>query len=79
MTDLIQMGKQAKAAAFTLAQLSAREKNHALEIIAAQLERQAEDILTANEKDIEIARQNGLSEALIDRLLLNSARLQQIV
>ena len=79
MTNLIQMGKQAKAAAFTLAQLSTREKNHVLEIIAAQLERQAEDILTANEKDIEIARQNGLSEALIDRLLLNSARLQQIV
>ena len=75
---LEQMGKQAKDAAFILAQLNTTEKNHALSIIADQLEQQAERILAANQKDIEIAKQNGLSEALIDRLLLTEDRLKGI-
>ena len=75
---LEQMGKQAKDAAFILAQLNTTEKNHALSIIADQLEQQAERILAANQKDIEVAKQNGLSEALIDRLLLTEDRLKGI-
>ena len=75
---LEQMGKQAKDAAFILAQLNTTEKNHALSIIADQLEQQAERILAANQKDIEIAKQNGLSEALIDRLLLTEDRLKAL-
>jgi len=75
---LVQMGKQAKDAAFILAQLNATEKNHALSIIADQLEQQEDRILAANQKDIEIAKQNGLSEALIDRLLLTEDRLKVI-
>lgn len=75
---LEQMGKQAKAAAFVLAQLSTVEKNRALTMIAEQLEHQADRILAENAKDIERAKQNGLSEALIDRLLLTPERLQSI-
>ncbi|OOF40022.1 glutamate-5-semialdehyde dehydrogenase [Rodentibacter mrazii] len=75
---LEQMGKQAKAAAFVLAQLSTVEKNRALTIIAKQLEQQTDRILAENAKDIELAKQNGLSEALIDRLLLTPERLQGI-
>ena len=75
---LEQMGKQAKEAAFILAQLSTAQKNHALAVIAEQLETQAERILAENNKDIAAARQNGLSEALIDRLLLTPQRLQSI-
>ena len=75
---LEQMGKQAKEAAFILAQLTTTEKNHALNIIAEQLEKQADRILAENAKDIELAKQNGLSDALIDRLLLTQARLQGI-
>ena len=63
---------------FILAQLNTTEKNHALSIIADQLEQQAEHILAANQKDIKIAKQNGLSEALIDRLLLTEERLKGI-
>ncbi|WP_256801967.1 glutamate-5-semialdehyde dehydrogenase [Rodentibacter ratti] len=77
-TMLEQMGKQAKAAAFVLAQLSTAEKNRALTMIAEQLEQQADRILAENAKDIELAKQNGLPEALIDRLLLTSERLQGI-
>ena len=75
---LEQMGKQAKEAAFVLAQLSTAEKNNALNIIAEQLEQQADRILTENAKDVELAKQNGLSEALIDRLQLTPERLQGI-
>ncbi|OOF60738.1 glutamate-5-semialdehyde dehydrogenase [Rodentibacter sp. Ppn85] len=75
---LEQMGKQAKEAAFVLAQLSTSEKKHALHIIAEQLEQQADHILAENGKDIELAKQNGLSEALIDRLQLTPERLQGI-
>lgn len=75
---LEEMGRQAKQAAFVLAQLSTAQKNHALEIIAEQLETQSAAILAANQLDIVAARENGLSEALIDRLLLTPERLQSI-
>ncbi|MFZ7239706.1 glutamate-5-semialdehyde dehydrogenase [Avibacterium avium] len=78
MTNLVEMGKQAKQAAFVLAQCSEKEKNHALQCIADQLEQQADRILAENEKDIQAAQQNGLSEALIDRLLLTPERLHAI-
>ncbi|POY44548.1 glutamate-5-semialdehyde dehydrogenase [Avibacterium gallinarum] len=78
MTNLVEMGKQAKQAAFVLAQCSEKEKNHALQCIAEQLEQQADRILAENEKDIQAAQQNGLSEALIDRLLLTPDRLHAI-
>ncbi|QLB12624.1 glutamate-5-semialdehyde dehydrogenase [Bisgaardia hudsonensis] len=78
MINLIDIGKQAKKAAFILAQLSEKEKNNVLKIIADQLEQQAEKILLANQKDIKIAKENKLSDALIDRLLLTTERLQNI-
>ncbi|MFZ7324521.1 glutamate-5-semialdehyde dehydrogenase [Avibacterium avium] len=78
MTNLVEMGKQAKQAAFVLAQCSEKEKNHALQCIADQLEQQADRILAENEKDIQAAQQNGLSDALIDRLLLTPERLHTI-
>ncbi|MBE2897182.1 glutamate-5-semialdehyde dehydrogenase [Pasteurellaceae bacterium HPA106] len=76
--QLIEMGKRAKAAAFQLAQLSTHTKNHALGVIADELEANAKHILAANAQDIEAACGQGLSEALIDRLLLTPARLAGI-
>ena len=75
---LEQMGKAAKEASYQLALLSGREKNRVLEKIADSLEAQAEEILTANQQDVEEARKNGLSEAMLDRLLLTPARLKGI-
>lgn len=72
------MGKAAKEAAFQLATAATAQKNQALAIIADELEANAADILAANEKDLELARQAGLTEALIDRLMLNEARLSAI-
>lgn len=75
---LEQMGKAAKAASYQLALLSAREKNHVLQTIADALEAQADTILDVNQLDVEEARSNGLSEAMLDRLQLTPARLKGI-
>lgn len=72
------MGKVAKEAAFVLATASTAQKNQALALIADELEANAAAILAANEKDIELGRQAGLTDALLDRLLLNEERLTGI-
>ncbi|EGQ9633715.1 glutamate-5-semialdehyde dehydrogenase [Vibrio cholerae] len=78
MMDLTVLGKAAKAASFQLATASTAQKNQALAIMAEQLEAQSASILAANDKDIALGREAGLSDAMLDRLLLNEARLQAI-
>ncbi|UCG25086.1 MAG: glutamate-5-semialdehyde dehydrogenase [Chloroflexota bacterium] len=75
-TDLIAMGEAAKKASRTLATLNTNQKNAALLAIADELESQAAMILAQNKLDIEDGRAKGLSDALLDRLLLDEARLQ---
>ncbi len=72
------MGIAAKDAAFHLATASTAQKNKALAIIADELEANAVTILEANAKDIELGREAGLTDALLDRLLLNKERLTGI-
>ncbi|KLV05926.1 gamma-glutamyl phosphate reductase [Photobacterium aquae] len=72
------MGQAAQQAAFELATASTKQKNQALAIIADELEANAEVILAANAKDIAAAKEAGMTDALIDRLLLNEARLAGI-
>ncbi|WP_454442255.1 glutamate-5-semialdehyde dehydrogenase [Vibrio bathopelagicus] len=76
--DLTNMGIAAKDAAFHLATASTAQKNKALAIIADELEANAATILEANAKDIELGRDAGLTDALLDRLLLNEERLTGI-
>ncbi|WP_275722804.1 glutamate-5-semialdehyde dehydrogenase [Vibrio furnissii] len=76
--DLTLMGKAAKDASFQLATASTAQKNQALAIIADELEANAAQILAANAKDIQLGRDAGLSDALLDRLLLNESRLNAI-
>lgn len=75
---LEKMGIAAKAVSYKLALLSSREKNRVLETIADELEAQTESILSANVQDVEQARANGLSDAMLDRLALTPARLKAI-
>ncbi|WP_408633479.1 glutamate-5-semialdehyde dehydrogenase [Photobacterium marinum] len=72
------MGKAAQQAAFELATAATAQKNKALAIIADELEANRELILAANAKDIDAAREAGMTDALIDRLLLNEDRLAGI-
>ena len=76
--DLTNMGIAAKDAAFHLATASTAQKNKALALIADELEANAAAILEANTKDIELGREAGLTDALLDRLLLNEERLTGI-
>jgi len=72
------MGKAAQQAAFELGTAATKQKNQALAIIADELEANCDVILAANAKDIAAARESGMSDALVDRLLLNQERLAGI-
>ena len=78
MQNMLDIAKQAKAASVVLAQLGNVQKNQALLTIAEQLEARQAEILAANAKDIEFAQSQGISAAIIDRLLLTESRLQGI-
>ncbi len=69
------MGAQARAASRVLATLSTEAKNNALAAIADELESASAAILQENALDIHDGREAGLSEALLDRLLLDEKRL----
>lgn len=78
MQSMLTLAKQAKAASQVLAQLGNKQKNQALLTIADQLEARSAEILAANAEDIAFAQSQGISAAIIDRLLLTQARLQGI-
>ena len=73
-----EMGKRAKDAARVLAAVSSGQKDRALLAIAAALRAKEADILQANAEDVQAGRQNGLTDALIDRLTLTPARIEDI-
>lgn len=72
------LGQQAKAAEKSIAAASAMVKNNALEKIEAALRLNAEKILEANEADLKAAKENGMSEAMQDRLRLTEQRINGI-
>lgn len=74
MTDLIAMGRAAKAASRKLAVMTTQQKNAALLAIAEELEAQAAAVLAQNALDVEEGRNKGLTDALLDRLMLTEAR-----
>lgn len=76
--ELETMGKAAKAAAKKLAYAETAQKNRALLAIAQALSENADMIISANEKDIAEARNNGISETMTDRLRLTKKRIDCI-
>ncbi|MEA2153705.1 MAG: glutamate-5-semialdehyde dehydrogenase, partial [Solirubrobacteraceae bacterium] len=70
--------RSAKAASRSLAGLDSRVKDAALEAIAAALGERLEEILQANERDMQAARENGIGGALLDRLRLDEPRILAI-
>ncbi|MEE9329101.1 MAG: glutamate-5-semialdehyde dehydrogenase, partial [Parvularculaceae bacterium] len=81
-TDLIakldQMGVQARAAARILALASTEAKTQALLGAADAVKANQSDILAANKKDLAAGKTKGLTPALLDRLMLDPARLDAI-
>lgn len=75
---MLELAKHAKQASVELAQFGNVQKNQALLAIAESLEQRTADILAVNAKDIEFAQNQGISAAVIDRLLLTPERIQAI-
>lgn len=65
------VGKQAKQAANELSTVETAKKNQALSIIADLLIEKAAWLAEENEKDLQAGRDNGLDDAMIDRLRLS--------
>lgn len=74
-----QMGRNAREAAAKLAVANSGAKAAALEIAASTVLAQSGQIIAANEKDMAFGREKGLSAAMLDRLMLDKARIQGIV
>jgi len=79
MTDLktrmLDLGRRARAAAAALREAPADARTRALEILSAKLTAAEPALLAANARDVDAARTNGMTEALIDRLSLSPARI----
>ncbi len=71
--------KKAKAASYKAAVLSGKTRNDVLYAIAESLDEHREEIKNENQKDMENGRKNGLSKALLDRLLLNDKRIDGMI
>jgi glutamate-5-semialdehyde dehydrogenase len=74
--SILQMGRQARAAAYRLAQLSSDEKNAILRAMASSIRANAAALMQANDKDLAAGVEKGLSAAMLDRLRLDEARIE---
>ncbi len=72
------MALEAKHASVELGQSSARMRDAALEAMAEALREHADEIVAANEQDMEAARQAGTTEAILDRLMLDTQRVNDM-
>ncbi|MCX6876500.1 MAG: glutamate-5-semialdehyde dehydrogenase [Verrucomicrobia bacterium] len=77
MTDaILQMGRQARAAAYRLAQLGSDQKNTILRAMAAALRHATPELLVANALDMAAAASRNLTPAMLDRLRLDEPRVE---
>lgn len=78
MSYIEQLGKNAQKASKTLISLGSLEKNNLLRQVATALVEQAEMILAENARDLAAAKENGISDIMLDRLRLNHERIKGI-
>ena len=78
MSIITELAKQAKQAAQTLAILDEAEKNAVLKDMAAAIRGNKEAIKAVNEKEVARAKENNLDDAMIDRLILDDARIESM-
>ena len=77
--DIKSITDSLRTASQKLALQNASQKNAALEAVAVALDKNRTSIIAANKLDIEAARAGGMSESIIDRLLLDDKRIDGIV
>ena len=73
------LGQGARAAASALRRANTHIKNQALEAMAQRVAAARSDILQANAEDMQRGRDNGLDNALLDRLALNDQRIDAMI
>lgn len=73
------LGEQARAASRAMARSSTKDKNRALTAIAAEIETQRATLRAANAEDMARGQENGLDAALLDRLELTDARIDDML
>ena len=76
--DLTAIGKDAKIASKTLQIMNTALKNQVLERVAVGLVEDTDEIIAQNEVDMARGRENGMSQGLLDRLLLTPERIEQM-
>ena len=78
MSELLEKCTLAKDAGYKMVSVSTVTKDNALEAIANALVERADEIIAANNIDIENAKKNGTRQAMIDRLTLTKERIDGI-
>lgn len=72
------IGAKAKNAEKVLSVASSQQKNNALALISKALCENADKIIAENKKDLANGKENGLSDAMLDRLMLDNSRIEKI-
>ena len=70
------LGESARASAVALATTSGEQRNAALAAAAAALRERSSEIVAANKQDMAAASECSLTRAMLDRLMLNSERVE---
>lgn len=75
VSEVMVKGKKAKSVSSLLVGVSTEEKNEALGFIANQLVVDQDFLVLENEKDLQAGKENGLTEEVLDRIMLNEERI----
>ncbi len=73
------IAKQARTASIEMAKYSSEKKNKALRHLAEDIAQNAAHIITENRRDIESAKEMGLTSAMIDRLTISDSTIESMV
>lgn len=76
--QITSIAQRARDASTIMAKLSTNQKNTMLHAMADLLEAESAFIITANAHDLDSGKEKGLSEAMLDRLMLNKERIAGI-
>lgn len=76
--NIATMANNAKKASKVVAQLNSSEKNTLLNAVATAIENNSSTIISENSKDINAGKEKGLSQAMLDRLILDEAAIKGI-
>ena len=75
---IVSIARNAREASHALARSTAEQRISCLHIIAQQLRAHRSDIIQANATDMANARESGLSDAMLDRLMLDEKRIEKM-